>query len=256
MLEPWVILKDDGSVISAHCTCVAGLGESCSHVAALLFKIEYIVKLRHKKTVTEEPAYWLIPSLAVIEGQPGSVIDYTSAATKRKMFDEAASGEKDLGKRTRALALLPIEPLSSKATDTGLLPVMLKKKSISLSTIRGYYHHYADPVKPCIVPKSLKELYDPGKVGCELSVLRQHCEGLKEKASVTTTQVAAVEEKTREQHLSNYWYVRAGRITASNIHFVAATSVDKPSITTVNRVCIPRRSESNRAREDTRVMQG
>ena len=30
---------------TAHCDCMAGLGEACSHVAALLFKIEVGVKL-------------------------------------------------------------------------------------------------------------------------------------------------------------------------------------------------------------------
>ena len=28
------------SVETAHCTCMAGLGESCSHIGALLFKLE------------------------------------------------------------------------------------------------------------------------------------------------------------------------------------------------------------------------
>ena len=38
---PWVVLDvKHGTVVSAHCTCMAGLGESWSHVEALLFKIE------------------------------------------------------------------------------------------------------------------------------------------------------------------------------------------------------------------------
>ena len=43
---PWACLnKTDGSVKCAHCDCMAGLGEACSHIAALLFKIEAAVKL-------------------------------------------------------------------------------------------------------------------------------------------------------------------------------------------------------------------
>ncbi|XP_041373282.1 uncharacterized protein LOC121386449 [Gigantopelta aegis] len=48
--EPWVCLdKKQGYVISAHCTCMAGLGEACSHIAAVLFKIEAGVKLGFSK---------------------------------------------------------------------------------------------------------------------------------------------------------------------------------------------------------------
>ena len=36
---------------------MAGLGEACTHVAALLFAIEATVKVRDSKMVTEEKAY-------------------------------------------------------------------------------------------------------------------------------------------------------------------------------------------------------
>ncbi|KAG0439560.1 hypothetical protein HPB47_016601 [Ixodes persulcatus] len=32
---PWAVVKKEGTIQSAHCTCMAGLGEACSHVAAL-----------------------------------------------------------------------------------------------------------------------------------------------------------------------------------------------------------------------------
>ncbi|XP_071042577.1 uncharacterized protein [Parasteatoda tepidariorum] len=43
--KPWVLAHTDGRIQCGHCTCVAGLGETCSHVAALLFKIELTVRL-------------------------------------------------------------------------------------------------------------------------------------------------------------------------------------------------------------------
>lgn len=61
-LVPWLITEKSGSVICGHCTCMAGLGEVCSHVSALLFALEATVKLRNGKTVTEEKSYWLLPS--------------------------------------------------------------------------------------------------------------------------------------------------------------------------------------------------
>ena len=40
---PWVALsKMQGIVLCAHCSCMAGLEETCRHVAGLLFKIEAV----------------------------------------------------------------------------------------------------------------------------------------------------------------------------------------------------------------------
>lgn len=38
-LDCWVALNLTGDILSAHCKCMAGLGESCSHVAAVLFAL-------------------------------------------------------------------------------------------------------------------------------------------------------------------------------------------------------------------------
>ena len=44
--QAWVCLqKKDASVYCAHCTCMAGLGDVCSHITAILFKVEAAVKL-------------------------------------------------------------------------------------------------------------------------------------------------------------------------------------------------------------------
>ena len=43
----WVCLqKDYGWVLTAKCSCIAGLGSACSHLAALLFKIESACHLK------------------------------------------------------------------------------------------------------------------------------------------------------------------------------------------------------------------
>ena len=64
----WAAVKKDGHIVAAHCTCMAGyvlnhmldytaciisclllysLGEGCSHIAALLFKVESAVRNGH-----------------------------------------------------------------------------------------------------------------------------------------------------------------------------------------------------------------
>ena len=42
----WVLIeKKTGRVISAHCHCFAGMGETCNHIAAALFRLEAMVRL-------------------------------------------------------------------------------------------------------------------------------------------------------------------------------------------------------------------
>lgn len=41
LISIWIITEEDGTILSAHCCgCKAGLSESCSHVASVLFYIE------------------------------------------------------------------------------------------------------------------------------------------------------------------------------------------------------------------------
>ena len=44
----YACLSSTGKVFKAQCKCVAGLGESCSHVTALLFYLEDAVRLRRE----------------------------------------------------------------------------------------------------------------------------------------------------------------------------------------------------------------
>ena len=58
-LDVWIIMRPDGSVDSAHCTCMAGLDECCSHVAAVLLILESATKAKRETSVTDTPAYWM-----------------------------------------------------------------------------------------------------------------------------------------------------------------------------------------------------
>ena len=88
-LSPWVIVHKNGSVLSAHRDCMAGLGEACTHVATLLFASEANVPVRELKTVTQEEAYWVFPSVVkAVKYSPLADINFTSAKTKAKMLSK------------------------------------------------------------------------------------------------------------------------------------------------------------------------
>ncbi|XP_035981988.1 uncharacterized protein LOC110367812 [Fundulus heteroclitus] len=51
--------KKQGYVVAAHCTCKAGLGEACSHIAALLFKVEAVDRFGlNQETKTSVACAW------------------------------------------------------------------------------------------------------------------------------------------------------------------------------------------------------
>ena len=76
-LTPWVVAECTGKILAAHCDCVAGLGETCSHVASLLFAIESGVRIRDSMTVTQKKAYWVMPTgIKEVHYAPVKYIDF------------------------------------------------------------------------------------------------------------------------------------------------------------------------------------
>ena len=87
-LIPWIVATKDGVIKAAHRSCQAGLGESCSHVAALMFSLDIKVRLRDSKTVTENTAYWMLPqAVKKIDYNELREIDFSTAKTIKKKFD-------------------------------------------------------------------------------------------------------------------------------------------------------------------------
>lgn len=57
--KPWVLCSAVGTVNKADCSCMAGKCISCSHVVALLWKIEYAVRRGlTDKSCTDEQVKW------------------------------------------------------------------------------------------------------------------------------------------------------------------------------------------------------
>ena len=87
-LLPWVCVEDDGTVLCAHCTCMAGLGEACSHVAAILFAIDVRNRIAEDASCTSVPCWWTDLSSKDALYAPTAEIDFTSP--KRKLYNSGA----------------------------------------------------------------------------------------------------------------------------------------------------------------------
>ena len=84
-------MKENGEILSAHCTCMAGLAEACTHITAILFWVEMSIKIRNSKTVTYKLAYWVNPSMPDKQINPQMIknINFRSAKKKRDNFENS-----------------------------------------------------------------------------------------------------------------------------------------------------------------------
>ena len=65
-LKPWFAAKMEGTIVCVYCTCMAGLGEACSHIAALLFTLEKKSQHQNITTCTSLTCSWLPPSYQAV----------------------------------------------------------------------------------------------------------------------------------------------------------------------------------------------
>lgn len=51
-LHPWILIKEDGKILAAHCNCAIGILEACSHIGATLFALDGIRSAVQEKKVS------------------------------------------------------------------------------------------------------------------------------------------------------------------------------------------------------------
>ena len=85
-LQVWVATKQQGEILCAHCSCMAGLGEACSHIAALLFAAETNTQLKGQFASASLPCSWLPPSFRSVPFAEIAHIDFSTPAQKRKQL--------------------------------------------------------------------------------------------------------------------------------------------------------------------------
>nr|XP_023015349.1 uncharacterized protein LOC111504870 [Leptinotarsa decemlineata] len=90
-LDVWCIVTKDGSIATAHCICMAGASEVCSHVGAILFAAEYAHQKKNSSSCTDFGALWPIPCLStVVPIEPLSKMDFGQIAVPSTMQQKTA----------------------------------------------------------------------------------------------------------------------------------------------------------------------
>lgn len=91
-MNVWVALKKNGEVVFAHCTCMAGLGETCSHVAATCFYLEAAVKMESNVACTSKSCSWSKPKSKMAEFSEVQGIEFSNPNKRRRqVFDGACT---------------------------------------------------------------------------------------------------------------------------------------------------------------------
>lgn len=82
-----MLCKADGIVLTAHCTCMAGVGEACSHIGACLFAVDTGVKMKNDVTCTGKENAWLPAHVEKVQFKRLKDIDFTSSKGKKRLLD-------------------------------------------------------------------------------------------------------------------------------------------------------------------------
>ena len=238
-LKVWFLAEKDGTVIAAHCDCMAGLCEACSHVGAVLFAVESGVRIRDSTTCTQEKSKWMLPShVREIPYLPVCDMDFTSAKKKYDLMVEnevTPSGTRsDPGIKTTGIPAPTAD--EQKFFFESISKTQVKPAVLSL--VPPFNEQFACKEIDNL-PKSLPDrLYREECVVLEYEELLQCCKPVV--LEVTPGECRAIEASTRKQSQSQVWYQqRAGRVTASKLKSVCSTNPATPAKSLVKSICYP-----------------
>lgn len=240
-LQPWYISAADGTILCAHCTCMAGLGEVCTHVGALAFAVDAFNTLAEKTTCTGRLAEWKVPTgVKGVSPLPGYQINMASAKARKISVDKLLQDPHAVAPPSIAKqkALFPVP----KPTEGELSNLFrgLNMCGANKPTVLKVLPEYSREFKVPDIPENLNltRLFDVNCVGKSLSELQEHCRNIN--LSISVEESDHLEEATRKQSDSHVWFAaRAGRVTASKFHSVCHSRIENPSISLVGEICKP-----------------
>ncbi|CAN7999705.1 unnamed protein product, partial [Ixodes pacificus] len=235
LLRPWLLIKPDGEVQVAHCTCMSGLGEACSHVGAVLFYMEAVVRRRNDQACTDQDNAWLPPHDRVVDCVPIAKMDFSSSEMKKRKLDGEERAPVAAQKSIEKVTKEEWEMFMERCHQAGSRPALL--------LLSEKYAHEFVPLATKFPSAILSNLasHDPTPAWEELVV---QCAEVANSLAVEPQVAALIQEQTTEQAGSTKWFsFRAGRITASNARTVCKTSVSQPSQSLLKKICHPMESQ-------------
>ena len=153
--KPWVAVKQSGTVVCAHCSCMAGLGEACLHITALLFTLEANTKMKNSTSCTSLPCSWLPPTFQNVPYAELSDTDFTTPNAKRRKEDSLVESASNYCGRTKVF-----KP-TQEELDSLFTSLSAAGKPVILSITPGFSDSFVPLCMRGIIPKPLTTLYKP-----------------------------------------------------------------------------------------------
>ena len=241
----WVIATKNGAILSAHCDCMAGLGECCSHVASVLFYVEVWNRIKGKLACTDKKCEWIMPQF--VENVPYAEvkdINFTSASKLKRDLDEKiahletssspAAAEISSTKQGESHDILP--PSSDQLDELYQKLGKCEFKPVVLSLIHPYSDSY---IAKSNRVQTIPDLFDNKFLKMEYHELLKACADVR--IELPETDRALIEKDTRKQAGTSLFYRhRAGRIGASLSKQASHTNPAQPSQSLINTICYPK----------------
>ncbi|KAK6168739.1 hypothetical protein SNE40_019924 [Patella caerulea] len=214
--EAWVCVNNsDGSIITGHCTCMAGQGSVCSHVAAILFKVEACGRLgfNQQLSCTSVPCMWNQNYTKKVTGDTIHNINFK----KPKAFSHGSSNSHNILPLKRSYSFKDPQPFLSK--------LKLSKSDAVIFTITE--PKTAMKIQDSTFPPIMDQFYNFNFSTLSDEQLIIECENTMSflTNNTTSSQIEELSKFTCKQRECKAWYTyRKGRLTASNFHEILHTS--------------------------------
>lgn len=216
----WLLIsKADGNVLRAHCTCMAGMGSTCNHVAAALFRVEAAMRLGlSNPACTTKPCQWL-PNRTSVDPCKAKNInfnrdDFSKRGKQVKKINSTPKKEFNplINSRT-SVSGLSFEEMIKSFEESNIISETILSTAVPKPEIDFYREVMT---KQSIEPESVLSLDD---VITSSKTLVEFFENMRLNISGET--VKKIEKITRGQSSNHLCFQhRKGVITASKVHEV------------------------------------
>ncbi|XP_065643270.1 uncharacterized protein LOC136075006 [Hydra vulgaris] len=245
LYEVWIAIhKVEGWIFTANCSCVAGLGSVCSHVAALLFKLQACCELQlNKIACTSKLCEWK-KSRTNVEAAPLKCINFHQPVPKNTLPSFAKKIDLKLkGFTSNDPAKFSTEKRKELFQNLHILaPKAVVLKSVSWCSDEGRNcsdTDTADENELNSTPEPITALFEP-------SLINEGQDEIKKKSKVLLdiyikscyqSQFNNLENLTKTQSKNAAWKIhRAGRITASISKMAYNLDINNPSQAFINKI--------------------
>ena len=245
LISCWVITQRERTIFFAHCLgCKAGLAESCSHIASVLFYLEAWTKINARLACTQVKCSWILPTyVKQVEYEKAREINFTSATKMKNDLDAKIENLPNVSSPVDSAEgnISKDIPHPSKLEMDAFYAKLRRSKAIPLSLIPKYADSYV--LKNRCMP-TISDLFDKKYLDLCYPELLKACHEVDIK--ITKEQITQAERDSVTQAKGNSFFRhRAARIGASQSKAACHTNQDMPSQSLIQSICYPELNKLN-----------